>query len=154
KASDRCRDEQGTFGVQPRGRLVEHHVARAQSEKPGKRYQLSLATREVPRMAASQVLEVQQSESCPGALVHLGLRQPEVARPERDLLIDRAVQSGQLDGRVVEEHPAALGQLGRGQLDRGLAVNQYATAQAAAYRHRRQAGSDQAERGLATLVGA
>ena len=120
-------------------------------EQPGDGDQLLLPARQAPRIALGEVGDAQRVERRPGPLHDLVARQPEVHRPEGDLLEDGLGHLRQLGRRVLEADADALAEpVHRPVVDVG-AVQGDPAADLAADRPRRQATEDEAQRRLARL---
>ncbi|KJL43879.1 hypothetical protein RS82_01255 [Microbacterium trichothecenolyticum] len=100
-------------GVEIRGRLVEHEERRPHREGARDREPLASAARQAVGVVASAFPQADPAEGLLGAGEHHCHRHPEILRPERHLVEERA--GDELRVRVLEHHADAGAELGDGR---------------------------------------
>ena len=96
--------------VEVRGRLVEHEQRRAHRERARDRQPLPSAAGQAVGVLGAALPQADAAQRGLGAREHLGHRHPEVLRPERDFVEQRA--GDQLRVGVLEDHADMRAQLG------------------------------------------
>ena len=141
-----CRgDQPGALRVELCGRLVEDEMGRSHGQQRGDHHQLRLTAGQPPRFALGEGLDVEDRERGLGPCHRLARRQPQVHRPERDLLEDRAGHPGELRGRVLEPDPDPRRELVERLAGHRDAIDRDRAGQPAADRAGRKPGGDQAQ---------
>ena len=112
QARNHAKKRRAACRVQPRGRLVKHQYARVHGQNARERHAALLAARQLERTLLGHLVKRQPHalKRLAHARIHLVVLQPQVARPERYVLVHGLGE--QLVLGILEHHADAAAQAG------------------------------------------